>query len=97
MRIRASHRNQPGQRVGGDDRQPNVIVADGKDPEIDGGVDDTDQPKAGGLERYGALMPGHSETIEDILEGRRDHCWISLSTAKLEPVGWARQRLPGAV
>ena len=58
-----------------------------KNAKIDGRIKNADQRKACGLERDGALVPGRCETVEDTLEGRRDHRPLSISTANQASVG----------
>ena len=39
----------------------------------DDGIHDAHNRETRGLERDGTLVPGHRETIKEILEGRRNH------------------------
>ena len=71
--IGAAHGDGPGNRIGDDDRQTQVVIAKGKHAEIDDRIDDPHDRKTRRLERDGALVPSHRETIKEILEGRRNH------------------------
>ncbi len=71
--VGAAHGDDPGDRIGDDDRQAQIVIAKGKHAEIDDRIHDAHNREARGLERDGALVPGHRETIKEILEGRRNH------------------------